>query len=102
MGAVTVTSIGYEQHPAREAGAMLDRALPKEQVTITTTIGRDGRVTVGPVDPKDWEQVGESVMAIMKAVSSEKPIAHAGCLDPQRAEAMAQRLAEIFLRGGAS
>jgi hypothetical protein len=70
-------------------------------VVVETIIGRRGRITVGPIAPEDWERMGERIMKVMRVASSDGPIAHAGCLDPQRAEAIAQRLAERLLRGAA-
>lgn len=73
----------------------------KGRVVVETTIGHAGRITVGPVAPQDWLRMGESIMKVMTAISRDGPIALGGCLDPERAEAVAQRLADRILRGAA-
>ncbi len=101
MRVSSTTAIAHQRHRVVTQMEGLCPTLPKGRVVVTTTIGRRGRITVGPIAPENWGRVAERVMALMTAISRDGPIADAGCLDPQRAEAMAQRLADRILRGAA-
>ncbi len=68
-------------------------------VEFDTRIGMDGSITVGPINDEDWEHVGQKIMSIVTALAGDKPIGFSDCLDPQRAELIAHRLAARIVGG---
>jgi hypothetical protein len=66
-------------------------------ITFTTTITRDGTVTITTDDPADFEKGREHIMSIVTAIAGGNPIAYSDCLDPADADAIAHRLARMLL-----
>jgi hypothetical protein len=69
-------------------------------MTFTVTIGTTGRMTFDlGADPDP--RVMEAVIALCESMSPPY-IVETGCLSAEQKEAMAQRIADLILRGGAS
>jgi len=99
MRTAAATSVGHELQLVSRAGEEHDRAVHKGRVVVKTTIGRDGRITVGPIAPKDFPRVRGKVLAVMRAIGRGNPVVVTECLTEEQKEAMAQRLAQVVLKG---
>jgi len=77
---------------------MLGPSVHRGRVLVLTTIGLDGRVTVGPVEPRDFARVRAKVMTVMRVIGRGNPIGISECLSPEQKSEMAQRLADMFAR----
>jgi hypothetical protein len=75
------------------------RAVGHRHVEFDTIIHGDGRIEIGPINAEDWERVGEKIMTIVAALAGNKPIGFSDCLDPQRVERIALRLAARIVGG---
>jgi hypothetical protein len=93
---MSVEAVEAEPAPCSSKGAVDHRV-----VEFDTIIHGDGRIEIGPINDEDWERVGEKIMTIVIAIAGGKPIGFSDCLDPQRMEAMAQRLAARVVTEGA-
>ena len=69
----------------------------KTLITLKATIMLDGTITVGPIDPRDFESVRNAIMSIMIEIAGDNPIAESDCIDPADADEIARRLAKMIL-----
>jgi len=70
-------------------------------IEFETTIFPDGRIEVGPIQPKDFDLIGDKLISMMRAVGDGNVVVVTECISPEQREAMAQRLAALLLRGAA-
>ena len=66
-------------------------------VPIKTIITADGTITTAPLKEEDYPRVRGRILSIATGVADSGPVVEAACSPPEDTEAIAQRLARLFL-----
>lgn len=67
-------------------------------IKFDATIFPDGTISLGPIEPKDFDLIGDRLISMMKTVGDGHVVVETECLTDDEKKAMVERLADMFIR----